>query len=157
MDTSYLGTQLTKGQVYSGRVIRVGNAPEAYQDKHLYPTIIRSTEDSDNSLEIKPSDFSAKEVVVANTPSLLSQKLFEEVKFVVIMPGNGQKATWIKLDTPIVSSGLEDRDKMFLSRDAFKIAADLIVSGKSDKFSFSTINVLAKRIADQIIALSKSI
>lgn len=91
---------------------------------------------------------------VTTGPSLLNEKIGQVVSFVVISPGDGVKQPWIKLDQQL--STTDARDKTFIARDAFRIAADLIISGKVDT-PFAKIDELAKRIADKIINLSKQL
>lgn len=148
---------LTKGSTCEGRIIKVGNAPERYQDKDLYPVTIRSLADPSESDDIKPTDLQAKEVVFATQKSIFSDLIGQEVRFAVVSPASGNKPAWIKLDQHQVTSGLELAERLVIANNAFKISADLLCCGKAGNFKFEQIDELAKRVADKIIILSKMI
>lgn len=143
---------IEKGEVYQGRVIMVEAVPKIYQDKKCYAAILRDPKNPQGHEKILEGDMLATEVTTG--PSLLNEKIGQVVSFVVISPGDGVKQPWIKLDQQL--STTDARDKTFIARDAFRIAADLIISGKVDT-PFAKIDELAKRIADKIINLSKQL
>lgn len=150
-------TMFSKGDVFRGKIVCVGSGSAEYQDKLLFPVCIREEKNGNPSTDPAEGDFHGLEVVPKGQQSQLKAFEGQVVSFVITSPGRGDQKPWVKLDKQKVSCPLDEVGKVVLATDCFKIASDLIVSGKAPGFTFEKIYQLSERIAENVLTLSKNL
>lgn len=150
---------LQKAKVYTDfSVIQVADVPVPYQDKWLWRCVLSHATEPDLIVQ----------EVTTERKSKFKDHLFQPVPFVLISKGNGpEKPDWVKLDEAMpAKTNLDERDNFFIARDAYRLAADLLISGVlkknavqegSNAVQIADISTIAREIAQETVKLARSL